>query len=267
MKTARYLIPALLLAFAACSVESVAPPNAPDEPDDDLILDGKERVVTGLQAFYSFNEGSGLYANDTSASGNRAILEIEDPNAVSWIPGGGINIKSPTRISSSLPPTQVGTACITSDAVTVEAWVKTASIIQDGPAYFLSYGENRNGANFTLAQTAGKVLARVKTSTNPEGNDPELLSLRDAFVNAAELTHIVYTRSGSEDLGYFYVNGESSGQIELAGNFTNWSAEAPLVIGNSGDGTRPWRGEVHAVAVYCTSLSPQQIFQNFSAGI
>ena len=267
MKTARYLIPAILLTLAACSVDSVAPPNLPDDPDDDLILDGRTRVTAGLQALYGFNEGSGLFANDTSNTGNRSLLEIEDPNAVSWIPGGGISINSPTRITSSLPPVSVGTQCIASNAVTVEAWIKTASLIQDGPAYFMSYGEGRNATNFTLAQAAQNVIARVKTSTNPDGNTPELVSTRDIFVDATALTHIVYTRNGTEDMAYLYVNGESSGQVELAGNFTNWSADAPLTIGNSSDGTRPWRGEVHMVAVFCGALTPAQIFQNFSAGL
>ena len=65
-----------------------------------------------------------------------------------------------------------------------------------------------------------------------------------------------------------YVNGvEHPTTVVLAGNYSNWDASDKFSIGNEGSADRPWNGTVYLVAVYDRPLSPEEVTQNFDAGV
>ena len=81
---------------------------------------GQGRVPDGLQALYGFQEEAGPTVQDISGVGSPLDLTIADPGAVSWIPGGGLTITSPTLISSGGPAPKIIGGLTATNALTIE---------------------------------------------------------------------------------------------------------------------------------------------------
>lgn len=263
MKSLRYLIPAIVLSLTACDLGSVAPGDMTGGPGD--LIPGAGRVVQGLQAQFMLNQGGGVSINGTG-DGILPTLEIADPAKVMWRTKG-LYVDQPNVIATAGPVTALDTACKTSNAITLEAWVTPASVLQEGPARILTYSVNSNVTNFVLGQSGNKVEARLRTSSTGENGTPATLSNLDAFTSTTQPVHIVYIRNGADDKGYVYLNGQIASEgTDVAGDFSTWSTEARLGIGTEIDGSRNWQGEIHLVAVYCRDLTPSEISDNFKAG-
>ena len=65
-------------------------------------------------------------------------MYIEDPGAVQWVDGGGLVVTSDTMVTSPASASKIIAACKQSNELTVEAWIKSASINQYGPARIVS---------------------------------------------------------------------------------------------------------------------------------
>ncbi len=84
------------------------------------------------------------------------------------------------------------------------------------------------------------------------------------------LSHIVFTRDGTakEDAGKIYIDGvdqtDAMPSTDLIGDFSRWSDsdECSLFLGNDATGDRPWKGEIHQVAIYSRALSPAEVERN-----
>lgn len=53
----------------------------------------------------------------------------------------------------------------------------------------------------------------------------------------------------------------------IGGVISNWNTGYNLILGNEGTGDRPWLGEIHLVAVYCSVMSANEVTQNQAAGL
>ena len=80
------------------------------------------------------------------------------------------------------------------------------------------------------------------------------------------LTHLVFTRASSGSVKV-YIDGVLQRSVTVKGNFSTWNKSFPLVLGNEFTDDRPWRGEMHLVAIFDKELTPTEVGQNFSAGI
>ena len=225
-------------------------------------------IVTGPTPIvqYEFQEGSGSTVADTG-SGTPLNLTIQNPGNVTWMPGGGLTINSTTMISSA-QSSKVTNAVAASGAFTVEAWIAPAVGTQSGPARIVENGPDPLARNFMLGQGAyGKLpnsvfSLRSRTSTNTSGT-PELFSATG--VTTTDLTHVVASRSASGARS-LYVNGVLSSSDNLGGATTNWNAAFPLVLGNTGNGTRGWLGSFCRVAIYDAALTAGEVSSNYADG-
>ena len=268
MNAARIVFPALFLITGACSdLADIPGGNTPggggDDGDDGPGNNPELRVTEGLQALYLFDEGSGFVVEDNSGQDNPIDLMIENPSSTDWISGGGIEIIIPgTRMMGMAPPTRIIDECMTSNAIAVEAWVRPAAVQQNAPIITVSSApESRD---FTLAQAGPLADGRVRTSGTDGTGEPSVVTEQTAFTG--QVAHVVYTRSGVDDIAELWVDGALVQSETLGGSFANWDITASLALANEVNSEAPWRGGMYLAAVYCRDLTPGDIWQNYTAG-
>jgi PKD repeat protein len=244
--------------------EEEEPPPPPPPPGE------KQRVTTGQQALYDFSEGSGLVVIDRANAGAPLNLTIEEGGAVRWLEGGGLELRPAARLKSDGAARKVIDACRQAGAITVEAWIKPANVTQSGPARILSISGGSTSRNVMLGQglwgdqPTDLFDARLRTTERDANGAPSVSS--PAGTAAIALTHVVYTRA-QDGTAAIYVNGAAVVSAKVPGDFSNWDAGFPLLLGNENGDDRPWLGELHLAAIYARALSAAEVAQNYQAGI
>jgi hypothetical protein len=224
------------------------------------------RVASGLQALYTFQEGSGGIINDVSNIGTPLDVTMENNN-YHW-EMERIDFNSPTRASNAANNSKIYTAVTASNELTVEAWVRPADNTQNGPARIVTMSTDWSSRNFTIGQEGGHFIGRIRTTTNGVNGDG-IQQLTGGTVQANTLTHIVMTFSGG--VAKLYVNGVLEDTDNIGGNFSNWDANMDFGFGNefgfAADNTeRDWQGDLDLVAIYSRELSLSEVSDNLSAG-
>jgi PKD repeat protein len=228
-----------------------------------------QRVAAGLQVLYHFDEGGGLLVADHSGAGTPLNLTLEDGGAARWLPEGGLELRSPARLKTDGAARKVIDACRQANAVTVEAWLKPANVTQSGPARILSISGGSTTRNVMLGQglwgdqPTDLFDARLRTTERDANGAPSVSSPAGTAVPA--LTHVVYTRA-QDGTATIYVNGAAVVTDKVPGDFSNWDAGFPLLLGNENGESRPWLGELHLAAIYARALNAGEIAQNYQAG-
>jgi hypothetical protein len=219
-------------------------------------------------ALYDFKEASdSVRVRDKSWVSPRLDLWT-DPDTTHWIPGGGLSIDSPTLIMSAAPAAKILEACRQSDEITVEAWIRSATKKQDGPARIVTLSENPYNRNFTLgqglwgSQPSDLYDVRLRTTNTNLSGMPSLTSPAGSL--SGFLQHVVYTRHRSGK-ATIYVDGEKVATRTVGGDFYNWDTDTPLALANELTEDRPWLGEYYLVAIYGRALSANEVKQNFMA--
>ncbi|MFT5527663.1 MAG: hypothetical protein ACI9HK_005647, partial [Pirellulaceae bacterium] len=92
-----------------------------------------QRTGKGLIALYEFREKSGSAVKDTSGLGSALDLRIENLDATTRT-DGALQIHTATTIKTDGPATKIVEALRQSGEISVEAWVQSAKIDQEGPA-------------------------------------------------------------------------------------------------------------------------------------
>ncbi|RJP19077.1 MAG: hypothetical protein C4527_28115 [Candidatus Omnitrophota bacterium] len=237
-----------------------------------LDLTGGDRLMDGLVLYYTFNEGEGLTVHDTSGFGEPMNLTIADPTRIEWGPGyletTGVN-----HIESSGPATKLINACKASDEITIEAWLKTSDIRQNGTARVITCSIDAVDRNFTLGQghygsTGDRFEIRLRTDIDPNNLKlvTSLWSNEGTLTEA--LTHVVFVRNDLWEL-YAYVNNELVGlnaDPVVNGSFASWDDTFKFGLANEVSADRGWLGQLHLVALYNRALSAQEVSQNYNAG-
>jgi hypothetical protein len=167
MRTPTILATLGLLGLAACATDPIQT-NTDDPADPDAGGGGgggggggadaaptSNRVTDGLVAFYDFDGVTGqTLVKDTSGVGAALDLTIGDPLAATW-GDGFLTVTAPVLIQSAGPATKIYDACSGSNAVTVEAWVKPATLDTGRPDR-LERGRRERAQ--LPAQAAGRLL-------------------------------------------------------------------------------------------------------------
>jgi len=161
--------------------------------------------------FYNFLEGKGDTVNDISESGKPLNLKIDNMEAVEWISGGGLLVKSPVLISSVNSATKIISACKKENSITIEAWIKPANTTQDGPARIVSISQNANNRNFTLGQNGKIYDVRFRTTSTTANGLPSLSPGDDEAVR-----HLSASCSENGDLAVIYVPVGGEFTVELS---------------------------------------------------
>jgi hypothetical protein len=234
---------------------------------DGVVASGQNRYDTGIIAKYTFKEGTGAVADDTSGVDPAANLTIEGD--VNWVggwglafgPGGG---KAQATVGSS---SKLYTKIKDSGEYSIELWAAPANVVQED-AYLASYGSGTTTKNFTLAQHAYQYEAFARSSATDTNGAPAMITA-DADRDAqASLQHVVlvYDPVNGRRL---YVNGNFTGDVDAAkgGTLSNWDDTLAFVLGNSTASNAKWAGVIRFAAVYDKALTLDQVQQNFAAGV
>ncbi len=230
------------------------------------------RVSTGQALLYTFDEGSGTTVHDVSHVGSAVDLTIEQPQNTTWTLGGlTIHPGNFTRIASAAAPSKLITACIASDAVTLEAWVIPAAASQYGPARIMTLSNSTSTRNFMLGQgedtgnPADRYGVRLRTTTSDTNGRPALSSPLGSAT--ASLQHVVFTRNAA-GAAQLYIDGSPVASATLAGTFDTWNTVYRFALGNELNTapTNVWLGEYRLAAVYSRALSASEVAQNYAAG-
>jgi VCBS repeat-containing protein len=215
-------------------------------------LTAPQRVATGIQARYDFNEGSGGTIADTSGAGAPLDLTIGKPALVSWLAGGLAVSDDGAKIESSARATKIIDAVQASNEITVEAWIQPESLTVTSPAGILVVSKTPSQRSLLFGQSGGQYETQLKTSTGtPSLQGP---------ANGLSLTHVVYTRTSSGQATY-YVNGAQVSSQPAAGSLSVWGTDQTLAIADG------WRGDYFLLAVYGRALTGAEVQQNYLAGV
>ena len=234
---------------------------------DAAVINYEGRVKQGLQVLYDFTEGQGSRILDRSNKEEPLDLVISKPLNTKWLPSQGLKVLDNTLIASEQSPARLIDALSASNEVTLEAWVRTAKVDQEGPARILSLSNGLFERAITLGQTGNSAsfdyVIRVNTSLTDINGIPEE-NTAEKFV-VINLHHVTYTRDrqGNEKL---FVNGFELYSGQRVGDFSSWGDNNQLVLANEITGDRPWEGSYYLVAVYDKALNVEEVKQNYKAG-
>jgi mono/diheme cytochrome c family protein len=225
------------------------------------------RVESNAIALYTFKEGAGSQANDSS-TGFPPELTLNLSGDVEWVSTWGVRINN-GRLQGAVEPSSKLHRYITQTGeYSVEAWVVPANVTQEGPARIVSYSASNSDRNFTLGQTLYNYDFLNRTSTTSANGTPMLSTPDAAEVLQATLQHVVasYDVIGGRRL---YVNGSLVTDADPvgAGNINQWDETFALVLGNETDGQYPWRGTIRFLAVHNRALTAEQVLANYNVGV
>ncbi|MCQ3976648.1 MAG: hypothetical protein DPW09_24715, partial [Anaerolineae bacterium] len=252
--------------------------DAPPGSAPQVVLRNR-RSLPGLQALYTFHEGSGDIVNDTSRVSDVPLnLVIADPATVQWETGAGLTLTAHNLLSTLEPVARIINTCQESQAVTLELWIKPAMLGQSGPTRLMALSDTPDHSNVMLGQglwgrqPTNLYYARQHTTSTNFSDLAWPLPPQDSI--EVELTHLVYTctpptqdSNGNPVPGRMtlYVNGAERTSVEFKGDFSHWDDSLHLVLANERTGTRPWLGTFYLAAVYSQALSPNEIKRNYLA--
>jgi len=274
-------------ALPDTSLPDVSQPDSsiPDAAQPDTADAGPERLTDDLILLYTFREGSGATVQDVSGVGGPVDLTIEDLAQVDWqVDGLHVDASSPTLIHSGSAPTKLYNACMSNDALTVEAWITADALVFTGPARVVTVSATPMLRNFTMGQggTGGQGRWNLRLRTDDVGTTtngmPQMETPDDS--TSTSLTHLVFTHSAASGLVHGYLDGveqvlcdqdgpDCGSDFVSPGAYSNWDTSHELGLGweLSEEGQpRAWSGTYHLVAVYCRQLSAVEVLQNYQAG-
>ncbi len=248
---------------------------APVFDEINLKVHPSPRVLEGLQVLYLFDEGSGIVVHDVSGVGAPIDLRMQqignNTQPLQWL-DGGLRIVAPTIIKSNGPALRLLNALKTTNEITLEAWIKPASIPGvKSPDRIVTLSVDGGRRNFTLGQLVeNRFQIRLRTTETDE-DGVRLNNGQPAYQDldlAQELCHVVYTRNASGRIR-FYLNGTDpapNARPTIGGSFANWE-NYELALANELTQNYPWRGEFYLIAVYNHAFTQAEVRQNFKAGV
>lgn len=235
------------------------------------------RVLDGLQVLYTFDEGEGLVVKDKSGVEPAFDLQLDNLVNNEWVAGGGIDIVGPSVITSTDVAIKVFVACVQANAVTLEAWIQPADVMQNGTIFTYGKQDKRNAAlSVENTRYAGSVLTSRPNPDVPGETIQTVETVRtpDNVVKPS-VQHVVYTRDVTG--ATMYVDGVdtslASGAMQPSPSEpkpmtdqTEWSPSYQLAIGAQTNARSPWLGRVYLAAIYCRRLTTAEVQKNFGAG-
>ncbi len=232
---------------------------------DGTVASGGNRYNANIIGLWEFKTGSGTVAYDTS--GVEPALNLNLSGEVDWVGGWGINVRSGKAQGATSASRKLHDLIKGTGEYTVEAWVAPGNVAQE-EARIVSYSGGVATRNFMLGQTLYSYDFFNRTSTTGQAGDPALTTSADDEDLQATLQHVVATYDPVNGRR-LYVNGEYTDDLDpsAGGTLADWDDTFAFVLGNEVSGDRQFQGVFRLVAVYNRALTPDQIDQNFQAGV
>jgi hypothetical protein len=233
---------------------------------DGTIASGQNRYDSGIIARWQFKEGMGSIADDTS--GVDPALNLTLSGDIGWVGGWGVRFgPNGGAARGGAASRKIFDKTRTGGEYSVELWAAPANVTQED-AYLASYSGSTSQRNFTISQHAYQYEALARSSATDANGTPELLTAdmdRDA---QASLQHVVLTYDPVNGRR-LYVNGNFTGDLDPSkgGTIGNWDDSFVFLLGNETSSTRKWQGTIRFAAIFDHALTPEQVQQNFAAGV
>jgi len=232
---------------------------------DGTLASGGNRYEDAQIALWEFKTGSGTVAYDTS--GVDPAIDLNFSGDVTWFGGWGITIADGKAQASTTSSAKVFDIIQASGEFSIEAWVVPANVTQED-ARIVSYSAGTAQRNFTLQQTLYDYNFQLRTTETSLNGDPSLSTPAANEVLQATLQHVVATYDPINGRS-IYVNGSLVTQTDPVpgGTLIDWQDTFALVLGNEASGDGLWQGVIRLASVHRRALTPEQITQNFDAGV
>lgn len=233
-----------------------------------------ERVEDGLVVFYRLDEADGTTVHDSAPLDPPIDLTLTG-TGFAWVTGGlRFDGDDGTIAASNTSTTKLNTACADSNEITLESWVTTVSVGTPGPPRIVTYSESSAIRNFSLmvgSNVSGDAPAafrgRLRTDPLFLNGTPSTAAELDLSTKD-QLAHVVYVREagGAERI---FVDAAVDVETTRTGDLSAWDTTGALrlALGNEFSEPRPFDGTLHLVAIYCRALQPDEVQQNFDAGL
>ncbi len=217
-------------------------------------------------AIWEFKTGDGAVAYDTS--GIEPAMNMTLYGDTNWVGGWGVRITDGRMQASTQSSIKLHEYITATGEFSVEAWVVPGNVTQEGPARIISYSGANDQTNFVLGQTLYNYDFMVRTSETGADGMPALSTPDADEVLQASLQHVVVNYKLNEGRS-IYVNGELVSETDevAPGSFVDWDPSFALAMGNEVSNDRLWEGIIRFAAIHSRVLTPEQIQQNFDAGV
>lgn len=223
------------------------------------------RTRAGLIGLWELDETSGLTINDTSDATPKVPLTVVPPGSVtfaasSMTPNGIVLIES-------TPVPHLNVDVTTAGAVTLEAWVMPAAANQGSltaPVVVAGLSASILSRNISIMQAGKRWLARVRTTTGPNGlnGQPDLISNVD--ITAGVMAHLVVVDDATQWI--LYVDGTPDAIDPIPGPPLGWDGTYRMLLGNEISQNRQWAGSFALVAMFNQALTQALVETNHRAG-
>jgi hypothetical protein len=201
----------------------------------------------GLVSWWSFNEGTGTIAGDSSGNGNNGTV-----NGGTWVAGKYGQALSFNGVSNYVSVVDSLGLRLTTTDFTITAWIK----YQSGTWAIISKGYGAHTANgYVMDVGGGAVHMRINNGVGSS------VVVQSASLPIDTWTYVaaVIDRSGN---GQIYLNGVPSGVPIDVSSKTNIGNAEPLYIGRYGT-VSDFNGKIDEVQIYNRVLSAGEIQDNF----
>jgi len=239
---------------------------------DGVEEQGNERHMADVIALWEFKEGSGVVAYDTS--GVAPAMDLDLSAGVEFMSSYGIEVKAGRALATVQASRKlydrIASPETGSGQYTIEAWIVPANTTQEGPARIISYSSGTGSRNFMMGQTLYQYGFRnrsVNLAINNNGS-PELVTYDVDQDLQSALQHAVMTFDPFNGRR-IYVDGTFTDDFDAQGGglLWNWDPNHRFILGNETSLNRQWLGQFRLVAIHDRALSPDQIHQNYLAGV
>ncbi len=210
-------------------------------------------VAPEMLAYLKLDETGGLVANDSSGAGNAAACL----NGLGWTAGKLSACASFDGVDDYLRIPTSPTLELTSDQVTIAAWVKSQAngswqaiarkVLQEG-VHSYPY----SAYDLIIEDTTGSPRVRMAVS-RPDG-------VREVCYSSSPITygawyHLAGVYDGSSIS--VYVNGVLAGTTPFSGSIAR--TDQPLLVGRNGIGGDVFKGSMDELKVYSRALSASEV--------
>lgn len=234
---------------------------------DGIVANGGGRNEASLIAKWEFREGNGSTTADTS--GILPEIPLSLSGDYNWLGGWGVRFIAGKAQGGVNASAKLHKLITLTGEYSIEAWVAPNNVSQED-AWIVGYAGGPESRNLLLSQSLYNYQAYNRSTATEDNNagEPALSTGDDAELAQATLQHVVVTYDpvGGRKI---YVNGEFSDIPDDAGGglLNNWSESFALVLANATSNSNPWAGTMRMAAVHNSVLTPEQVQQNFDAGV
>ncbi|MEL7297593.1 MAG: LamG domain-containing protein [Pseudomonadota bacterium] len=232
---------------------------------DGVVASGGSRYEANAIATYEFKTGEGNIAYDTS--GVSPSLDLTLSGDVGWVGGWGITIRDGKAQGRTADSKKLHDMIKSTGEYSIEAWVVPANVSQE-ESRIVSYSAGPEARNFTLGQTLYDYTLANRSDVTDGNGMPAINTPSNDEVLQATLQHVVATFDPVNGRS-IYVNGELINIVDEqgGGSIADWDDTFAFVLGNEVSSDGLFAGTFRFVSIHNRVLTPEQVFQNFDAGV